>query len=171
MYNSINLTKLFRKPKIDKMPYIIDGHNLIPNIPGIELDDLDDEKELIELIQAFCVENNKKAELYFDRASTGHSRVRVHGRVTVRFVNQRETADIAISRHLKRLGAEAQNWVVVSSDNEVASYAKSARAKALSSSEFASRILSDGNGKSFEREEIKMDDDEIDEWMNLFGES
>jgi hypothetical protein len=57
------------------MPYIIDGHNLIPRIPGIELDDLDDEKELIKLLQGFLSRANKKAHLYFDRASTGHSHV------------------------------------------------------------------------------------------------
>jgi predicted RNA-binding protein with PIN domain len=151
------------------MPYIIDGHNLIPNIPGIELDDLDDEIELIKLIQKFCVENNKKAELYFDRASTGHSRAKVHGRVTARFVHERETADVAISRHLKRLGAEAKNWVVVSSDAEVTAYARGARAKVLSSSEFAALILNSGKGKSVEREDVKLNEAEVDEWMKLFG--
>lgn len=152
------------------MPYIIDGHNLIPNIPGINLDDLEDEIELIKIVQSFCVRENKKADIYFDRASTGHSRAKVHGRVTARFVLERETADIAISRHLKRLGLEAKNWTVVSSDAEVCSYAKRSRAKSLSSSEFASQLLSEGNSHSVDRINTKLEKSEIDDWMKLFGE-
>jgi len=152
------------------MPYIIDGHNLIPRIPGIELDDLDDEKKLIELLQGFLSRSNKKADLYFDRASTGHSHVQSHGRVTARFVNQRETADTAIARHLKRLGAEARNWTVVSSDEEVKSSAKSVRAKTLSSQEFADQILDQGSALPVDREDATLGDDEVDEWMKLFGE-
>ena len=152
------------------MPYIIDGHNLIPRIPGIELDDLDDEIELIKLIQVFCSQTNKKAELYFDRAATGHSRAQVHGRVTARFVNQIETADTAIARHLKRLGAESQNWTVVSSDREVISSAKSARANIISSQKFANQILNQSPSPKIDREEIELNENEVDEWMELFGD-
>ena len=28
------------------MPYIIDGHNLIPNVPGLDLNKIDDEIQL-----------------------------------------------------------------------------------------------------------------------------
>ncbi|MBP1702274.1 MAG: hypothetical protein H6Q38_1381, partial [Chloroflexi bacterium] len=36
------------------MPYIVDGHNLIPKIPGLSLRAIDDEMQLIELLQEFC---------------------------------------------------------------------------------------------------------------------
>ena len=35
------------------MSYLIDGHNLIPKIPGLTLRQMDDENELIEILQRF----------------------------------------------------------------------------------------------------------------------
>ncbi len=106
------------------MPYIIDGHNLIGKLPGLQLDDLDDEQELIQVLQDFCQQTGKDVEIYFDRSASGHARANVHGRVTARFVRSGETADQAIARHLKRLGNAAANWTVVSSDREVQNAAR-----------------------------------------------
>ena len=36
------------------MPYLIDGHNLIPKVAGLSLKAVDDEMQLIELLQEFC---------------------------------------------------------------------------------------------------------------------
>ena len=36
------------------MPYLIDGHNLIPKVRGLSLQSMDDEMELVELLQEFC---------------------------------------------------------------------------------------------------------------------
>jgi hypothetical protein len=33
------------------MPYIVDGHNLIPKVPGLNLQDMEDELQLVELLQ------------------------------------------------------------------------------------------------------------------------
>ena len=35
------------------MPYLIDGHNLIPKL-GLRLDSVDDEMELVAILQEFC---------------------------------------------------------------------------------------------------------------------
>jgi predicted RNA-binding protein with PIN domain len=149
------------------MPYIIDGHNLIPKIPGLELDDLEDEKGLIELLQEFCQHASKDVHVYFDRAAVGGRRVQAFGRVTARFVSESETADIAIKRHLKRLGKAAKNWVVVSSDHEVMDAAKHAQTQVLRSEDFARQLTQppaeaptgDNPGQ----------DDNIDEWLRLFS--
>jgi predicted RNA-binding protein with PIN domain len=151
------------------MPYLIDGHNLIGRIPGLRLDDLDDEKALIEMLQGFCQQTGKEAEVYFDRSASGHARARVHGRVTARFVRSGETADQAISRHLKRLGNAATNWTVVSSDHEVQNAAKRARARLIDSGAFSRDLLSgsDAIGKG---DDPNISQDEVDEWLDLFGE-
>ena len=149
------------------MPYLIDGHNLIGRIPGLQLDDLDDEQELVQLLQAHCTATARDAEVYFDRSATGHARASVHGRVTARFVRSGETADQAIARHLKRLGKEAANWTVVSSDNEVTAAARRAKARVLSSAEFSRELLSGGGEASGEDPSISSD--EVDEWLDLFG--
>ena len=150
------------------MPYMIDGHNLIGKIPGMKLDDLDDEQELIKLLQEYCLQTGKNAEIYFDKSATGHVRARVHGRVTARFVRSGETADEAISRHLKRLGNEAANWTVVSSDAQVQRAAKRARARVIPSETFSTDLLAESTSPGA-NDAPTISDDEVDEWMELFG--
>lgn len=151
---------------------MIDGHNLIRKMPNLRLDDPDDEKKLIQILQEFCSANQKEADVYFDQSSTGQGKARVHGRVTARYVGTHEEADQAIARHLKRLGKEAGNWTVVSSDRQVQEAAKRARARIVSSEAFAQELTRDmgdaGAGNAGE-EEVVLNKDEIDEWMELFG--
>src|SRR5512141_2224967 len=118
------------------MPYIIDGHNLIPKIPGLALDAVDDEAQLIVLLQDYCRLARKEAEVFFDNAPAGQPRARNFGLVIARFVRQGTTADQAIRRRLGRLEREARNWTVVSSDLEVQAAARSARAHFISSEAF-----------------------------------
>jgi len=116
---------------------MIDGHNLIPHIPNISLQDPDDEERLIELLIAFCSKVNKRATVYFDRGARGWQDPMLMGGVTARFIAAPRNADQAISSHLRNLRGEARNWTVVSSDREVQRAAKSAGSRILSSREFA----------------------------------
>ena len=61
------------------MRWIIDGHNLIPHIPGLSLSDLDDEDKLILWIQEFLKGNHDSVELYFDKAAIGQTKNQVTG--------------------------------------------------------------------------------------------
>ena len=70
------------------MPYIIDGHNLIPKIPGLSLQEMDDEQHLLEMLQEFCRRQRKQVEVFFDNAPPGGVRARNLGLVTARFVRQ-----------------------------------------------------------------------------------
>lgn len=150
------------------MPYLIDGHNLIGKIPWMHLDSLDDEKELIQLLQSYCLQVQKEAEIYFDHSASGHARASVHGKVTARFVRSGETADTAIARHLKRLGKQAANWTVVSSDREVQNYARRARAKLLSSEDFSRELTAERTGAGAD-DPPKISNAEVDDWLKLFG--
>lgn len=149
------------------MPYLIDGHNLIGKLPGLSLDDLDDEKKLVEILGEFCKQARKEAEVYFDNAWPGGSPARVIGRVTARFVRQGQTADTAIARRLKHLDKEAKNWTVVSSDNQVREAAKRTGARLLSSEEFADLLA--GPDDESEDGEMPPSDDDVDEWLSLFA--
>ena len=64
------------------MPYIIDGHNLIPKIPGINLGDIDDEVQLIKMLQDFCRLRRTRVEVYFDNAPPGEVQDKKHGQVS-----------------------------------------------------------------------------------------
>src|SRR5512145_1541175 len=113
------------------MPYLIDGHNLIPNL-GLRLDSVDDEMELIAILQEFCRLERKQAEVFFDGAPAPQAGTRKLGAVTAHFVRLGATADNAICDRLKTLRKSARNWTVVSSDRQVQAEARAALAEVIS---------------------------------------
>lgn len=153
------------------MPYLIDGHNLIPKISGLTLEQIDDEMHLIEMLQDFCRISRKQVEVFFDRAPAGQAGARVYGTVVARFVRQGVTADQAIRQKLNRLAGEARNWTVVSSDREVQAAAHASRAHILSSEEFASLLVSTRSSqRATPEEKPSLTPEELDEWLKLFGD-
>lgn len=154
------------------MPYIIDGHNLIPKVPGLSLEAVDDEMKLVELLQEFCRLERKQAEVFFDNAPPGGVRARKFGLVTARFVRQGSSADEAIRNRLNRLGGQARNWTIVSSDRAVQSAARAVGGRAISSEEFAGLMAADLDDKAVDAGEdpdAALAPDEIDDWLLLFG--
>ncbi len=151
------------------MPYIIDGHNLIPRV-GLRLDALDDEMELVEMLREFSRVKKKRVEVYFDGAPPGQNGTRKFGYVTAHFVRKGRTADDAIRARLQKMGNAARNWVVVSSDREVLFSAKSAHAGRISADEFAKQIeaakfvaLNDpGEDKALSAQEVE-------QWLDIFS--
>ena len=154
------------------MPYLIDGHNLIPKIPGMGLGAVDDETQLIEMLQEFCRRRRKKAEVYFDNAPAGQPRARNYGLVIARFARAGVSADELIQAHLQRLGRGARNWTVVSSDHQVQASAHAVRAQSLSSEAFAREMLTSLREPPSEPEAeggAEISPDELDDWLALFG--
>ncbi len=154
------------------MPYLIDGHNLIPKIPGLSLRAVDDEIQLIELLQEFCRRQRKQVEVYFDNAPPDGVRARSYGMVTARFVRAGTTADAAIHNRLSKLGRTARNWTVVSSDQVVQNSAHAAQAQFISSETFARLLVQslDDLGKDAgTNKEVKLSDAELDDWLDLFN--
>jgi len=78
------------------MSILIDGHNLIPHLPGINLSDIDDEEQLINWLQSYCRLRRRKVTVFFDQAPAGFSGERDYGAVKAYFVRQGSTADDAI---------------------------------------------------------------------------
>lgn len=149
------------------MPYLIDGHNLIPRISGLRLENPDDELRLIRLLQAFASTRRQKIEVYFDRAMTGRAGAQTFGQVTAHFVVRGSTADAAIAAHLKKLGKAASGWTVVSSDREVQAAARQSGARILPSEEFA-RQLFDSQRRPEQEEKPHPSAAEVDEMLQLF---
>ena len=152
------------------MPYLVDGHNLIPKIPGINLSDLDDEQALIDLLLDFCRADRHKVEVFFDRAAPGNARTQTRAFLTTTFVQAGTTADEAIRRRLKNLGKDARNWKVVSSDRQVRAEAAVAHATVLSAEEFADLVMStlESQGKTTSSPNRTMSETELQNWMELF---
>ena len=124
------------------MPYLVDGHNLIPYIPGLSLKDMDDEIALIKVLQGFASQHKTRVEVYFDRAPAARAGSRSFGSVKAHFVQLDSTADKAMINRLSRMGKDAKNWTVVTSDREILVEAKSAHSQTLKSADFALELRS-----------------------------
>jgi uncharacterized protein len=152
------------------MPYLIDGHNLIPKL-GLRLTSMDDEEELVARLQEFCRLRRAQVEVFFDGAPPGQATTRKVGAVTAHFVHQGSSADAAIENQLARLGKAAKNWTVVSSDGRVQRAAHAAHAGILSSEEFTreiSRVQAMSMLKT--KHAATLAPDEVEEWLDFFNQ-
>jgi hypothetical protein len=156
------------------MPYLIDGHNLIPNIPGLHLHQLDDEDKLVEMLQTFSrVRRKGQIECFFDKAPAGQPRSQKIGVIQVRFAAPGATADGLIEARLDQLGKQARNYIVVSSDQRVRTAARSVGAQSIPSDIFARELLaalteqpkrSQPSGK----DNASLTPEEVDAWLEEF---
>jgi len=151
------------------MPYLIDGHNLIPKL-GLRLTDFDDELALLEQLNEFCrISRRGQVEVYFDNAPQGYPETRRSGLVTAHFVRKPLIADEAIRLRLKKLGRAAKNWTVVSSDHRVQNEARTAGARVVSSDEFARTVIETLRaGPPPSGKDKSMSERELEEWLRLF---
>ena len=150
------------------MPYLIDGHNLIPKV-GLRLDSPDDEMELVAILQEFARLKRQQVEVYFDGAPIGYDGTRSLGTVRAHFIRLGQTADNAIRVHLNKMSKNAKNWTVVSSDREVQGAARVVHAQYVSAEEFAKslREASNSTPKTNSVDKI-LSPVEVDEWLKLF---
>jgi predicted RNA-binding protein with PIN domain len=151
------------------MPYLIDGHNLIPKL-GLHLDSVDDEMELTNILQEFCRVEQRQVEVFFDGAPAPQAGTRKLGAVTARFVRLGDTADNAIRNRLRQLGKSARNWTVVSSDRQVQVEARSAHAEVISSEVFAAMLRQTRSSAPKPDAERKLSPKELEDWLKVFEE-
>jgi len=152
------------------MPYIIDGHNLIPKV-GLSLGDLDVENKLIEKLQNFCRLRRTTVEIYFDGGLPGQPSRGKYGSVKIFFVQKGKTADEAIEDRLQKLGKTAKNWVVTSSDHRVQVAARESHARSISSEEF-SRLMMETVLKNMDQvdNEVTISPEDVTNWLKEFGQ-
>jgi predicted RNA-binding protein with PIN domain len=153
------------------MQWIIDGHNLIPHVPGLSLSDPDDEDALIFWLQEYTRKTSDTIELFFDKAAIGQKSPVKHGRIIVNYVPASTIADQAIISRLQKLAARAANYTVVSSDHFVQTNARASRAKIMESSTFVDRVthtLKSNNPASPDTSH-QLKDEEIQWWLDFFN--
>lgn len=152
------------------MPYLVDGHNLIPKV-GLHLNSTDDEMELVAILKEFARLKRQQVEVYFDGAPIGQAGTRKLGTVRAHFVPLGQTADSAIRLRLKKMEKDAKNWIIVSSDHEVQSAARVVRAQIVTSEEFVKMLRAATNSApKANTENKKLSAQEVDEWLKLFRE-
>jgi len=153
------------------MTLIIDGHNLIPKIPGMQLSDMDDESQLVGLVREYCRRRRVKAEVFFDGALPGAKAGSGGGLVRVHNVRKGKTADSAMIAHLAGLGKAARNFILVSADRQVQSEARALGCVVLSTEQFAAELMN-----TLSQVEVYSKDDagplkgeEVDKWLDIFS--
>jgi predicted RNA-binding protein with PIN domain len=153
------------------MTYLIDGHNLIPKMPDLSLDQLDDEQELIDRLTSFSVSRDCQVEIYFDRGQVNSLHDYQRGRVHIHFVRPPMIADDAILARLIGIGKAAKNYTVVTNDQTVQNRARRLGAAILSSARFAGQIQESKKLKKSDQENVQTQtsQNEIDEWLEVFS--
>jgi predicted RNA-binding protein with PIN domain len=152
------------------MSYIIDGHNLIPHIPGLSLRDLDDEMRLVEILQEYARKSRKKVEVFFDKAPAGQARTIKSGLVTVHFVRIGSSADSAIIARVRKLGKVASNYVVVTSDRRIQHETEAVHARGIDSADFARELnIQLTSLESGSKSEPVSPPEEVEEWLKIFS--
>jgi predicted RNA-binding protein with PIN domain len=153
------------------MTLIIDGHNLIPKVPGMQLSDMDDETKLVELVREYCRRRRVKAEVFFDGALPGSKPGGGDGLVRVHNVRKGRTADDAMVKHLEALGKAARNCILVSADRRVKAEARSLGCTVLSTDQFAAEMMNAlSQVEVYSKEDAgPLPTDEVDKWLDLFS--
>ena len=152
------------------MPYLIDGHNLIAQMPGMTLADPDDEIQLVLRLRQFAARKKLKITVIFDHGIPGGwSRDLSTGPVKVVFAGSHSNADRVILERIRE-AAKPRDIQLVTSDRELRREAEARRAEVITSQDFALMLVrpSPGKQRPDERENIKLSKDEVKEWMRLF---
>jgi predicted RNA-binding protein with PIN domain len=149
------------------MPYLIDGHNLIGIFPGLSLEDPEDERKLLEILEDFGRCTRRKMVVYFDRGRPGMGPSSLSGRmVQAHFVPPPRRADDAILDFLRGRN-DARHYTVVSSDSEIRSRAGRMGAKVVSSHAFARQVRNGLRRRNTDEEDPNPQVD-LEEWLRLF---
>jgi len=153
------------------MTYLVDGHNLIPKVPGLNLAQLGDEQDLITLLKSFCDLKRCHMEVFFDAGRVGDLRLINHNRLKVHFVLPPSKADDVILLRLLGAGRAARNYTVVTSDRQVRERSLRSGAKVISSTVFARSLSAAFKSSSADLPSNKPDDqkDEISYWEDQFS--
>ena len=149
---------------------IIDGHNLIPKLPGLHLKDMDDEVRLIERIQEYCRLSRKQAELFFDGAPLPQANMRKHGLVHVQFIKAGFAADNAIIQYVRDHAKAVDSLLVVSSDHRIQNAVRAVNCEVISSESFA-KMMNDTFASDTvvqQKRNKPLSDTEVEEWLEFF---
>ncbi|MFZ4815581.1 MAG: NYN domain-containing protein [Phototrophicaceae bacterium] len=152
------------------MPYLIDGHNLIGQLPDISLRDPDDEAKLVMKLRGFCARTGKKAHVIFDHGLPGGKSKLSNNTVTVTFAARPGEADDLMLQHIRRT-KDINEWVVVSSDERVLSQARKEGIKTLRAHEFARQMVPPPAPNLGEHPNPHITRKEVEEWLKLFTEA
>lgn len=152
------------------MTVLIDGHNLIGRIPGLGLDDPDDEAKLLVRLRAYRARTGKRLVVYFDPGAAYQSPVRRStGGITIRQAGSGQRADDLMMRDLRR-HHNARELTVVTSDRAIQDVARQHNAQVVDAASFV-RQLNRHPQEEDTTDTPLLPEEEIQEWLAIFGHS
>jgi predicted RNA-binding protein with PIN domain len=152
------------------VPYLIDGNNLLGSWGGPRGDD-DRRAEVVRRVAEFCRLRGAKATVVFDgHPLRGEMAQQQLGDLTLRVPERGLDADTLIRELIDR-APRAADLVVVSSDKELYSYAKTMGAAAIRAHEWNAleRQLLAQRGRPAEGSEKPEREEDLAGWLKKFG--
>jgi predicted RNA-binding protein with PIN domain len=155
------------------MHLLVDGHNLIGQVPGLSLADADDEARLVLLLRGYAArKRGRQIVVVFDRGVYGHPEQLNGYSVTCYFAKSPQDADTQLIRRLRALG-RPREWALVSSDRQVARVAEECGVRVIGARQFAAQLYTPvaPERPAAEKPEARLSPAEVEEWLRIFGEA
>jgi predicted RNA-binding protein with PIN domain len=154
------------------MPILIDGHNLIGQLPQINLSDPDDEAQLVMLLRRYATRRKgRKVVVVFDGGVYGHpDNLNGYG-IETHFAKSPSDADTMLIKRIRAI-KRRDEWQVVTSDRAVAGEAEARGIPVVSSQLFAKRLMAlhqPNASVQTKRNDRPLSKEEIAMWMEIFG--
>jgi predicted RNA-binding protein with PIN domain len=155
------------------MHWLIDGHNLIGQMPNLRLSDPNDEEQLLEYLRRYRARTGHRLTVVFDAGQTFQpAQTKKQGGITVKFVSHGQSADQIIKKRLRQV-RNPQGTIVVTSDRAIQQAARQAGVRVVTAQEFGQQLLQLSSGSKSGDDETNQADlhlsaDEVEEWLAIF---
>lgn len=173
-YKMITCYSEAKKTEAKHLRYLIDGHNLIAQLPDIDLDDPHDEAKLVFKLRSFTARTGKKVTVVFDGGLPGGvSKTLSTSKVTACFAAaEHRTADQVLVRMIRKV-KNPQGYCLVSSDREIVDVAQGLGMDYLSTPDFARQLTPEAASSELDTpekdENPQLSPQEVDEWLAIFS--
>lgn len=157
------------------MPILIDGHNLIGQMPSLSLADVDDEAQLVMLLRRYATaKRRRQIVVVFDHGVYGHPQQLDGYGVSCHFARSPRDADNELLRRIAKI-ARPKEWTLVTSDRQVARAAEQRGVRVVSAQAFAAQITAltgkqpaPPSAPDEKPRDVHLSEAEVEEWLALF---
>jgi len=156
------------------MPLLIDGHNLIGQLPDLSLSDPNDEAKLVARLRAYVARTGRPVTVVFDPApgsdipSFGHHKDR-EGRLEVIYAAPGHKADDVI-REIVGQAKDRRGLIVVTADGALAQFTRQCGVRVQPPAEFARSLQQTLRVTANADEKPDAGRAEVEAWAGVFKE-
>lgn len=153
------------------MPLLVDGHNLIGQVPGLSLADADDEAQLVLLLRRYSTaKRGRQVIVVFDRGVYGHPQQLNGYGITCYFARSPQDADAELIKRLRAI-QRPREWTLVTSDQAIVRVAAERGVRVIGAHEFAHQLQAGPIRTAAapeEKRDVRLSDAEVEEWLEFF---